>query len=369
MKRVLLITPGQAPDEMALWAAVAERGDVDLAVLGPWSHQSRMHYTWAQELRPLPGTRAIDARVWGRRNHHRQWWWYPDLPGVIRRFKPEIVHVLSEPWGLLVAQATRSHPVVIAHGAFTRWEFGQAWASSLRRTLGKQIVPRLSGYVSWNRQGIDAVMDAGLSANAPTAVIPAIATPPSAHGVAIRPHARQVGFVGRLVKEKGLDVLLHALSQLEARKVALTVVGDGPLRGSLEQLAQQLGVDATFTGAVKLGEVDPLLAQFDVLAVPSLLTNDDEEQFGRVVVEGMSAGLPIVATRVGALPDVAGDAAVLVQPGDVGALAVAVGSLLDDEPRRRELASIGIDRYRRHYAPSVLAAEVVALWEQALARA
>jgi glycosyltransferase involved in cell wall biosynthesis len=369
MRRVLLVTPGQAPAEMELWAAVVERGDVDLAVLGPWSHRSRLHYTFGQELRPLPGTTAIDARVWGRRHHHHDWWWYPDLPAVLRRFRPEVVHVISEPWGLLVRQATRSHPVVLAHGAFTRWEFGGERRSSVRRRVGDRLVPKLAGYVSWNQQGIDAVRAAGLSPGSPTAVIPAVAPPPSTRVANIRADARHVGFVGRLAEEKGLDVLLHALAQLEGRNLALTVVGDGPLRGSLEELAHQLGVDATFLGAVKLGEVDPLLAQFDVLAVPSVLTERDEEQFGRVIVEGMSAGLPIVATRVGAQPAVAGDAAVLVGPGDADELASAIGSLIDDEPRRQQLAATGIERYHRCYAPSVLASDLVATWERALAGA
>lgn len=366
MRRVLLVTPGQAPAEMALWAAVVERRDIDLAVLGPWSHRSRLHYTFGQELRPLPGTRAIDARVWGRRHQHHSWWWYPDLPGVVRRFRPDVVHVISEPWGLLVEQATRSHSVVVAHGAFTRWEFGGARSSSLRRSVGERSLPRLSGYVSWNRQGIDAVRDAGLPPDTPTAVIPAVAPPPSKHVATIRSQPRQVGFVGRLAEEKGLDVLLHALAQLEERAPALTVVGDGPLRGSLEQLAGQLGLDATFVGVVKLGEVDARLAQFDVLVVPSVLTSKDEEQFGRVLVEGMSAGVPIVATRVGAQADVVGGAAVLVPPGDAGSLASGIEALLDDEPRRRRLAAAGIERYQRRYAPGVLASEIVALWERVL---
>ncbi|MGA1827841.1 glycosyltransferase [Microbacterium sp.] len=139
-------------------------------------------------------------------------------------------------------------------------------------------------------------------------------------------HDVVVGYIGRLVPEKGIDLLLRALA-LEPR-LHLRVAGSGPLGASLPARALALGVAhrMTLIGAVEPDEVATFYRSVDVIAVPSLTTPRWTEQFGRVAVEAMASGVPVVASDAGALPDVVGGAGLIVRQGNVPELATALVS-------------------------------------------
>lgn len=158
----------------------------------------------------------------------------------------------------------------------------------------------------------------------------------------------RVGFVGRLIPHKGVDVLLSALA-LDDRLDA-DVFGAGPEGAALEAQAAALGLDGrvTFHGYVDEATLPEVFPTFDVLAVPSVPVHGWLEQFGRVVVEGQAAGVPSVASASGALPDVVGDAGLLVPPGDPVALSRALSRLLDEPglwARLRAAGSATVVRY------------------------
>lgn len=140
----------------------------------------------------------------------------------------------------------------------------------------------------------------------------------------------RVGFVGRLIPHKGVDVLLRAVARDE--RLTLEVVGAGPEAAHLGELATGLGVAGrvVFRGHVSEAATPDLYRHFDALAVPSVPTVGWVEQFGRVVVEAQASGVPVVASRSGALPEVVGAAGILVEPGDPGELAHALCRLLDE---------------------------------------
>lgn len=147
-----------------------------------------------------------------------------------------------------------------------------------------------------------------------------------------------VGMVARLAEErKGAAKFLQmaALIRDQAPRARFLVAGDGPLRASLEALAGGLGIAdrCLFLGAS--GDVPELLAALDVFVMPSLW-----EGGPITVIEAMAAGLPIAATRVGMVDEVLADGedGLLVEPGDVDALAAATLSLLEDSAAAREMA-------------------------------
>ncbi len=139
-------------------------------------------------------------------------------------------------------------------------------------------------------------------------------------------------FVGRLVPQKGVEVLLSAMRLLP--EASATVVGDGPLRGELD-----VPGNVEMVGAVE--DVVPWLRRADVVVVPSRW-----EGFGLVAAEAMAAGVPVVASAVDGLVEVVGDAGVLVTPDDDQALARALSDLLANPARRASLARSGRDRVR-----------------------
>jgi glycosyltransferase involved in cell wall biosynthesis len=131
--------------------------------------------------------------------------------------------------------------------------------------------------------------------------------------------------VARLAAQKGLDVLLDAVPAIADRdpRPVVAVAGDGPLRGALAARAAERDLPVLLLG--HRTDVADLLAAADLFVLPSRW-----EGPSLVVMEALRAGLPVVATRVGGIPDLYSGTALLVAPGDPAALAAAVGSVLDD---------------------------------------
>jgi len=176
--------------------------------------------------------------------------------------------------------------------------------------------------------------------------------------VATDPDAAEILFVGELRKLKGVDVLIEALALLQSRGKTLraTIVGGGPDRESFLALAEARGLSAaiSFPGAMPARTA---FAKGCLLLVPSRA-----ESLPYIVLEAIAAGMPVVATRVGGIPEIFGDAAAaLIPPGDANALADAImrstdgskGNLPDLRTRVSELFTVSamadgvIDAYRR----------------------
>ena len=182
----------------------------------------------------------------------------------------------------------------------------------------------------------------GPSAFAPDAATVRPTSPGSAHR---SPTPVVVGLLGRLVAEKGVLVLLEAVA-LDPR-LSARIVGSGPLASDLPRYAASLGIDdrVDVLPAVSSAAVADFYRSIDVLAVPSLPTPRWTEQFGRVAVEAMAAGVPVVSSDAGALPEVVGDAGIVVPHGDPRSLASALAAAAG--PRRAELRAAGWEHARR----------------------
>lgn len=157
------------------------------------------------------------------------------------------------------------------------------------------------------------------------------------------------GVVGRLTEQKGHAYLLDAFSTVvqELPSARLLVIGDGELRPALERQATRLGLrdSVTFTG--RREDVPQIMLALDVLVMPSLW-----EGFGLVLLEAMSAGKPIVASRVGAIPEIVldGETGLLVPPGDPHSLAQALLEVLRDPEQGRRMGRKGRVRLEREFS-------------------
>lgn len=179
----------------------------------------------------------------------------------------------------------------------------------------------------------------------------------------IEPSDAIVGTMGSHTPQKGFENFIYAMTDLQQRYPDLktVVLGDGPLRTSLEQIADDEGVaDAvTFTGYVE--DVYPFLSHFDIGVFPSRW-----EGFGLVVAEAMAAGVPVVASNIPAFREVVDETGVLVQPDNPSALANAVGDLLDNRTRRKYFASAGRKRAVQQFSIEKAASEYAELYRTLL---
>ena len=143
-------------------------------------------------------------------------------------------------------------------------------------------------------------------------------------------------YVGRLASGKRVDNLLRAMAIMKNGNMTLIVVGDGPERERLEALARELGVTDTvkFVGRVPDKELPDYYRACDVW-----VTASEHEGFCVPIVEAMATGKPVIVPDVTAMPETAGKSGKVYHEGDTGALAGAVGELMDDKTLRASLAA------------------------------
>ncbi len=184
--------------------------------------------------------------------------------------------------------------------------------------------------------------------------------------------AEVVGFVGSLKPWHGVDVLLEAVRRLKGSRprLRLLVVGDGPMRPSLEEFTRRAGLEAvvTFAGAVPYAAVPGHLAALEIATAPFLPA--EEFYFSPLkVVEAMAAGRPVVASRLSTVESMLGGTGVLVEPGDPAALAAGLDRLLGDPALARSLGERARKRCLRELRWDAVARRILARVDELSPRA
>lgn len=259
------------------------------------------------------------------------------LRALVASLRPDLVHAHIHASEVAAAAAVwRSDvPLVLTEHTEAPWR-GPSARAALRWAAGRaDLVVAVSSAVARH-----LVTDSGVPPEKVEVLLPAVL--PHVPAPVDVPSAGRpvVGTVGRLVPGKGVDVLLRALAgpALAGSDATCVVVGDGPQRPALERLAADLGLGDRVVFAGWREDARDLVAALDVLAVPSR-----EDGSPLVVLEALGSGVPVVASRVGGIPDQVTDGreGLLVPPGDAGALGAALARVLHDAGLRAALAAAG----------------------------
>jgi|SRR5579864_9327098 len=154
-----------------------------------------------------------------------------------------------------------------------------------------------------------------------------------------------VGFVGRLTKAKGLEILMQAMERIgHSRPWSLLLLGSGEYESKVREWAARNGwADRVKVMLVKHGDVPRYLGCMDLLVAPSQTMKNWREQFGRMIIEAFACGVPVVGSDSGEIPYVIGDAGKVVAEADVAGWANTIGQLLDSPAARQELRQRGLD--------------------------
>lgn len=294
---------------------------------------------------------------------------YRGLAALVRDFRPEVVHIDEEPYNLATFQAMR---LAVATGAkplfFT-------WQNLLRRYpfpfsfFERYNLRHAVCAIAGNKEAQDVLRAKGYGG--PIHVLPQFGVDPELYRRGKVESSTSapftIGYVGRMVEEKGVQVLLRAVAGLEG-EWRLHLVGAGPYLGALRALSAALGIapHVTFAGQVPSADMPRILNGFDVLVLPSLTRRNWKEQFGRVLIEAMACEVPVIGSSSGEIPHLIGDAGLVFPEGDEAALRAALRKLMQEPGLSTELGQRGRARVLQYYTQQHVAAETYAIYVQLL---
>ncbi len=353
--------------------------DVDLTVIVPpgWND---VHNPTRLEKVHTRGYQMIVTPMAFNGNYHFHF--YPKLGQLIRQIQPDIFHIDEEPYNaatfhaMWLAQRAKAATVVFS------------WQNLYRRypppfsLMERYVLRKADALLVGNSEAAEVWQQKGYTG--PIRMIPQFGVDPAIyyrHPRATRrgrmsvfkhrqaQHPNQptlvIGYVGRLVEEKGVELLLQAVSRLVG-PWTMQILGSGPDRARLEKMTQWMGLGprVTFDEKMPSTHLPHYFSGLDVLVLPSLSRANWKEQFGRVLIEAMACDVITLGARSGAIPEVIGDAGLTFAEGDVTELQTQLQRLIDDVPLRKELQQKGRQRVTNNYTQAAIAQKTLEVYRQ-----
>lgn len=325
-------------------------------------------------LQPMPdeacAVRALDVKI-GAIPHLR---FYRGLKSVLAN-PWDVIHIWEEPYVVACAQVASAAPKHARVVPATFQNIVKRYPLVFRY-LERRVMQRADGWIAFGQTVHEALCTKSEYTGRPSQVIsPGVDLehmhPDPDAGAEVRrslgwgSDVPVVGYLGRFVPEKGLTTLISALAGVRGPWRAL-FVGGGPMEDDLKAFAATHPDRVRILTDVRHEQVPQHLNAMDMLCAPSETTSRWREQFGRMLVEAMACGVPVIASRSGEIPYVVDDAGVLVEERDVAQWAAAIEQLLADRDTRRDLSARGLARVHERFALAVVARAHLTFFEELL---
>ena len=292
------------------------------------------------------------------------------VPGVVskvlKEFAPNIIQIEQEIYSFAAAQVSAAAKAARKKVVLFSWENLDRRVHFLQRIARWITVRKLDGIISGNAAGEKLMRKWGFRGT--MAHIPQVGVDTSLFAPQHRDPSRRitVGFVGRLVPEKGISTLLHAAATLVQRNFDfdMLICGAGPEREKLAREASKFGIASRIEwhGSVPHIKVPDVMARLDVLVLPSVQITTWAEQFGLVLAQAMAMGIPVLGSDSGAIPEVIGRTDCIFPEGDADALSELLAGVLTSIHRRAELREYGINRVHVTYSNEQIAKQTIEFW-------
>jgi glycosyltransferase involved in cell wall biosynthesis len=349
----------------------------DLAALTGWEIELVVPASWDTEY--IPGLKVSRWESFHGAIHAINTWKRGNIPlhlyrssflSLLRRVRPDVIYMHHEPYGAATAQVyianllTGSRPIgfYAAQNILKNYPVPFRWL--------ERWVLRHSAFSFPVSEGARQVLErkgyTGIAEVLPLAIDQSIYHPQPEWAVArraalgIAPDEFVLGYLGRLVEEKGLLPMLRATKALEGKPWRCVFVGSGPQEQELREIAAAMGIEdrVHFVGFVPHVEAPGWLSLFDVLILASEARHNWKEQFGRVIVEANACETAVIGTESGEIGNVLRETGggLIVPEGDIEALGGAMLNLATDASLRRRLALTGAAAARVKYDQNILAA-------------
>jgi glycosyltransferase involved in cell wall biosynthesis len=291
----------------------------------------------------------------------------PKIFSIIAKVRPDVVHVEQGAYAVVYTQILLALKLFSPDSRalfFTWWNLPYE-PRGLKRWTERFNLKHSAAAIAGNAAAKEILRTHGFSG--PVSVlpqlgidIPADIRTPSRHEVFM------VGYAGRISMEKGVLDLVRAVAQMEQAKKRLYFIGNGDILSDVKREAAYLGVELEHRAAVRNDELIEHFSKMDVLVLPSRSTPQWVEQFGHILLEAMAAGLPVVGSSSGEIPNVIGEAGLVFEEGNIAELTGVLDRLATNEEKRQELAGLGYKRIKSFFTHDLIAQKQVELYNSIL---
>ena len=346
--------------------AIADLG-VEVALLAP-SNWKATEWNRSLELEtPFPELKIYPAPVWftGRVGAHIYNPW--KIRQVIEDFQPDVIQVEEEIFSLCALQAAFWAKLYRKPMVVFGWENQQRTLPAFRRWVRNYVMSATDIYLAGNQDGAEVLRN--WNYQGVIEVMPQMGVDTELFAPVDRPEPEtlNIGFLGRLVPEKGLDVLFTAVSQLKQQgfNCQVTICGSGKSEAELKTLVaqEQISDRVIWRGAVRHEAAPIELSKFDVLVLPSRTVATWKEQFGHVIIEAMAMGIPVIGSSCGEIPHVIDREELVFPEGNPVALAEILKRTIGDRSWHREMGIYGIERVAQLYSHESIARRLIEQWQ------
>lgn len=298
------------------------------------------------------------------------------LQRALRQIKPDIVHthlIHADLYGYAAAKLARVSAVVSSRHLDDAFRYHARWRR-VNRWLWRRIDAGIAISDAMERFALDfedapadkiSVVLYGMKYRWRSDEDIAASRNQLRAELSLPPDAQVLGMASRLVEQKGIPYALEALRRIgfDFPRAHLVIAGDGEKARELRRLASMLGIADRVCWLGWREDAADLMAAFDIFLLPSL-----HEGFGLVLLEAMSRRVPIIASRVGAIPEVVvdGETGVLVEARNVDQLAGAMARLLNDRALRKYMGLLGAARLEEHFSVEKMVDGTLAIYENIL---
>ena len=307
------------------------------------------------ETTPAEGYQFIVTPLRFNGNFHLHY--YPQFDRLLKQLKPDLVHIDEEPYNLATFLAQRSANAANARTVFFSWQNLNRTYPPPFRWFERYVLQHAAAGIVGNHDAEEVWRAKGY--RGPLTIIPQVGVEPDIFKPIERTPASPdfvIGYAGRFVEEKGVDLLLQALSGLSGEWRA-DLVGSGPEQPRLIEQARQLQIAdrVRFLSWLPSAQTVDYYHTLDVLVLPSRSRPNWQDHFGRVLVDALACGVPVVGSTCGEIPNVIGDAGLIFSEGDAAALRAQLQRLHDNANLRRDLAQRGRQRVLDHFTQAQIA--------------
>ncbi len=302
---------------------------------------------------------------------------YQGLKSLIASINPDIIHIDEEPYSLVTYQAIRIAKEKNIRTLFFTWQNIKKKYPFPFSALERYAFNNVHTAIAGNLEASDVMREKGFSKKIfivpQFGVDPQIYSKRDAGSLKVQlfgaSNVQVIGYVGRFVEEKGIQTLLQAFSKLD-RTARLLLIGSGPYKKKILETSGILNINdrLQMPGDISSDKIPLYLNCLDCLVLPSLTRSNWKEQFGRVLIEAMSCGVPVIGSDSGEIPNVIGDAGLIFKEGDADDLGNKMEIIMNDPIMKEQFRKRGCSRVIEHFTQKHIAEQTLKVYEYILQR-